>query len=59
MQSVETITVDTPSVRCDGGGPLGHPRVTLSLEKDDQAVCPYCGRRYHLREGARTGTHGH
>lgn len=60
MQPVETVTVDTGSVSCDGGvGPLGHPRVSLSLEKNGRVTCPYCNRLYVLREGARTGGHGH
>ncbi len=34
------------AVCCDGGGgPLGHPKVYLSLEKG-VAECPYCGRRF-------------
>ena len=34
-------------VRCDGGsGALGHPVEFMTLEKDGQTVCKYCGRRY-------------
>jgi uncharacterized Zn-finger protein len=25
-----------------------HPRVYLPIEKTGDAVCPYCGARYHL-----------
>lgn len=46
----ETITVDTLTVACEGsGGPLGHPRVYLSLEGQGVVDCPYCDRRYVLR----------
>lgn len=27
-----------------------HPRVWLPIEKSGEAVCPYCGTRYVLRE---------
>lgn len=27
-----------------------HPKVYLAVEKTGQAVCPYCGARYVLRE---------
>ncbi len=58
MQQTETLTVDKASVTCDGGGgPLGHPRVTLSLA-DGRNTCPYCSRSFVLRAGAKTG-HGH
>ncbi len=26
-----------------------HPRVYLSVEKDGEAACPYCGTRYVLK----------
>ena len=43
----ETITVAWPRVACDGGGgPLGHPRVWLTLGTDGEITCPYCSRRY-------------
>jgi uncharacterized Zn-finger protein len=41
--------VITPSlyVRCDGGRvPLGHPTGYITLEKNGEAMCKYCGRRY-------------
>ena len=41
----ETIEVTMHNVACDGGGgPLGHPKVYLTLGEDGQAVCGYCGR---------------
>ena len=43
----ETIAVAGPRVACDGGGgPLGHPRVWLTLGTDGEITCPYCSRRY-------------
>ena len=45
----EREVVITPSmyVTCDGGGhPLGHPREFITLEKDAEAICKYCGRHF-------------
>ena len=43
----EVVITDAMHVRCDGGsGALGHPVEFMTLEKDDQTVCKYCGRRY-------------
>lgn len=52
---LETIYVDSPHVACDGGGgALGHPRIWFTLDKDPSVDCPYCGRRYILKnEDAR------
>ena len=57
IEPVETITTDTAVVGCDGGGgALGHPLVYLKI--DDRAVdCPYCGRRFVLKEGAAARGH--
>jgi len=56
---LETIEVTSDRVGCDGGGgALGHPLVYLSLVKEGVVDCPYCGRRYVLKEGAKAG-HGH
>jgi uncharacterized Zn-finger protein len=53
--TVETVTVESRVVACDGsGGPLGHPRVWLRIE-DTQTFCPYCSRVFVLREGAGDG----
>ena len=57
MEPVETLEVSETTVVCDGGnGPLGHPRVFLQLV-DGEVDCPYCGRRYVLKEGAAVGHH--
>jgi uncharacterized Zn-finger protein len=50
--ATETILVTDRIVACDGGeGPLGHPRVFLRIVGHD-VVCPYCSRRFVLKEGA-------
>ena len=47
------------AVECDGGGgALGHPMVYLTLSESGRADCPYCGRRFELKPGAKAG-HGH
>lgn len=53
MEPPETIKVDDATVRCDGGGAHGHPTVYLNLGEREAIDCPYCGRRFVLREGAR------
>jgi uncharacterized Zn-finger protein len=56
---LETIVVNDDRIACDGtGGSLGHPRVYLNLAPKGEVDCPYCGRHYVLKAGARTG-HGH
>ena len=43
----EVVITDAMYVRCDGGnGPLGHPLEYMTLEKDGEVICKYCGRRY-------------
>ncbi|MDP6833412.1 MAG: zinc-finger domain-containing protein [Alphaproteobacteria bacterium] len=50
----ETIEVDETTVRCDGGGELGHPAVYLNMGTKRQIECPYCDRRFTLKAGAAT-----
>lgn len=58
-QPLETIAVDNDHVACDGGGgALGHPKVYLNLIPKGEVDCPYCGRHYVMKAGARAG-HGH
>ncbi len=55
----EIINVESPVVACDGGGALGHPRVFLRINPEVGEIdCPYCDRRYILKEGA-DAHHGH
>jgi uncharacterized Zn-finger protein len=50
----ETIDVDDTRVACDGGGgALGHPRVYLEMGDQNFVECPYCDRRFVLREGSK------
>lgn len=59
MEAEQTIHVETPSVRCDGGGgALGHPAVFLKFKGEAEIVCPYCSARFILAEGAETAS-GH
>ncbi len=52
IAAAEVITTDHRTVACDGGvGPLGHPRVFMTIVKD-RVMCPYCSRIYVLRPGA-------
>ncbi|MGC8535266.1 MAG: zinc-finger domain-containing protein [Rhizomicrobium sp.] len=49
----EIIEVDDTRIACDGGGgALGHPRVFLEMGDKNFVECPYCDRRFVLREGA-------
>jgi uncharacterized Zn-finger protein len=54
MEPVETLEVDSPQVACDGGGgALGHPRVFLNMGEKKEVDCPYCGRHFVLKKGAK------
>jgi uncharacterized Zn-finger protein len=33
-----------------------HPRVFLPIEETGEALCPYCGTRYTLKDGTRAGS---
>ena len=49
----EVIVVANKRVMCDGGGgALGHPRVYLEMGQDDFVECPYCDRRFILKDSA-------
>jgi uncharacterized Zn-finger protein len=49
----EIIEVATSRVSCDGvGGALGHPRVFLEMGDGTFVECPYCDRRFVLKDGA-------
>ena len=56
MEPAETIETDSEVLSCDGGGgALGHPRVYLNMEGRGEIDCPYCGRRFLLRQGPVQG----
>lgn len=54
MDVTEIIEVGETAVPCDGGGgALGHPRVFLRMKDGERQIdCPYCSRRFVLKEGA-------
>ncbi len=52
MEPPEIQEVEETVVRCDGGGGvLGHPAVYLNIGEERQIDCPYCVRRFSLKEG--------
>jgi len=53
MEPLEIVETEDTRVACDGGeGALGHPRVYLNMGDRGEIDCPYCGRRFRLKEGA-------
>ena len=53
IEAPETEEVETTRIACDGGeGVLGHPRVWLSIGTDGFVECPYCDKKFVLKEGA-------
>eukprot|EP01116_Phalansterium_solitarium_P007226 TRINITY_DN19771_c0_g1_i1.p1 TRINITY_DN19771_c0_g1~~TRINITY_DN19771_c0_g1_i1.p1 ORF type:complete len:141 (-),score=19.42 TRINITY_DN19771_c0_g1_i1:374-796(-) len=55
IAQVPPIEVDGRRAACDGGGgPLGHPKVYINLDKPGAHTCGYCGLRFVQRHG-----HGH
>jgi uncharacterized Zn-finger protein len=54
----EIIEVEAETVGCDGGeGSLGHPLVYLTLGAKGAVDCPYCGRRFVQKAGAKAAAH--
>ena len=49
IEPPEIVEVETVEIACDGGGPLGHPKVFLSLANDGRVECPYCDRMFVLK----------
>lgn len=47
----EVVLTTARQVRCDGDGPLGHPREFMTLESTEEVVCKYCGRRFVRVDG--------
>ena len=53
IDAPETKIVDSYRIACDGGeGALGHPRVWLSIGEEGFVECPYCDKKFVLKEGA-------
>ncbi|KZO93558.1 ubiquinone oxidoreductase 20 kd subunit [Calocera viscosa TUFC12733] len=42
---------------CDGGGPLGHPKIYINLDKPGPRPCGYCGIRFEKNPEAGHGHH--
>ena len=60
MQPVEIVETTETRVACDGSeGPLGHPRVFLNMGAKREIDCPYCGKRFVLKAGAKAAAGGH
>ena len=58
LPAVETMTVTTKRVKCDGGSDgMGHPRVFMDMGDDSSVECKYCGKRFVLDPSA--DRHGH
>jgi len=59
-ESAEIIQTESAQVSCDGGGALGHPRVYLQIKSEVGDIeCPYCSRRYVLKESPQAKTEAH
>ena len=53
VEAPEIVEVETSRVCCEGiGGALGHPRVYLEMGDGNFVECPYCDRRFVLKNGA-------
>ena len=47
VDSDPVIFIADRKVMCDGGGPLGHPRVYINLDNESNVMpCMYCGKRF-------------
>ena len=53
IEAPEIIEVQDTRVACDGvGAALGHPKVYLEMGEQNFVECPYCDRRFVLKQGA-------
>jgi len=52
-QPLETIVITTAKIACDGDKASAHPRVYLTVGTHNSVDCPYCGKHYVLKEGAK------
>ena len=55
VEALETVEVENTEVSCDGGGVLGHPTVYLNMGTKGWVECPYCDRKFALKDSA--GSH--
>ena len=52
VEAPETVEVETHRVSCEGiGGALGDPKVFLEMGVEHFVECPYCDRRFVLKDG--------
>lgn len=59
QRDIEVTAADLP-LHCPTPAMLlwnAHPRVFLPIEKTGTALCPYCGTRYTLKDGAGAAHH--
>ena len=56
---IEVLAKDLPLHCPPKGNALwcSHPRVFLDILATGEAVCPYCGAHYKLKEGESVSTH--
>ncbi|KOC63385.1 NADH dehydrogenase [ubiquinone] iron-sulfur protein 6, mitochondrial [Habropoda laboriosa] len=48
IEEVPPTSAKEKIVACDGGGgPLGHPKVYINLDKPGNHTCGYCGLRFY------------
>ena len=53
IEAPEVEEVTATRIACDGGeGALGHPRVWLSIGEEGFVECPYCDKKFVLKDGA-------
>lgn len=53
IEAPEVEEVTQTRIACDGGGgALGHPRVWLSIGEQGFVECPYCDKKFVLKDGA-------
>ncbi|MBV9548605.1 MAG: zinc-finger domain-containing protein [Alphaproteobacteria bacterium] len=56
----EVAEVTSSRVACDGGGgALGHPRVFLEMGDESFVECPYCDKRFVLKDGPTSNHNRH
>ena len=55
----QVIYVSQKKISCNGGESKyrGHPKVYLTVEKNNQIVCPYCMQVYIYDEARKGDTH--
>jgi uncharacterized Zn-finger protein len=52
VEAPEIVETNSTRVACDGGGDaLGHPRVYLEMGDENFVECPYCDKRFVLKNG--------